>query len=47
MPSDQQDFTLLNAELARGWKTITRTKPALPDADAWSQVKDKRGELKR
>ena len=42
-----RDFTLLNAELARQWKPITRTKPALPDADAWSKVHDKLGELKR
>mgnify|MGYP003483454924 FL=1 len=47
VPSDQRDFTLLNAELARQWKPITRTKPALPDADAWSKVHDKLGELKR
>ena len=47
VPSDQRDFTLLNAELARQWKPITRTKPALPDADAWSTVHDKLGELNR
>ena len=47
VPSDQRDFTPLNAELARQWKPITRTKPALPDADAWSKVHDKLGELKR
>ena len=47
VPSDQRDFTLLNAELARQWKPITRTKPVLPDADAWSKVHDKLGELKR
>ena len=47
VPSDQRDFTLLNAELARQWKPIIRTKPALPDADAWSKVHDKLGELKR
>ena len=47
VPSDQRDFTLLNAELARQWKPITRTKPALPDADARSKVHDKLGELKR
>jgi len=47
VPSDQLDFTSLNAELARGWKTITRTKPSLPDADEWSEVKDKRAQLKR
>lgn len=47
VPGDQQDFIPLNAELAARWKPITRTKLALPDADAWSEVKDKRGELDR
>ena len=47
VPSDQQDFTPLNAELARVWKPITKTKKALPDADAWREVTDKRAELER
>jgi ferredoxin len=47
VPSDQQDFTPLNAELAPRWPTITRTKPAPADADAWSKVKAKRAELDR
>ena len=47
VPRDQQDFIPLNAQLARVWKPITRTKPALPDADAWSKVQDKRDQLKR
>jgi ferredoxin len=47
VPADQRDFTPLNAELAQVWKPITKTKPALPDADEWAAVKDKRGELKR
>ena len=47
VPADQQDFTPLNAELSLTWKPITRSKPALPDAEVWSHVKDKRGELKR
>lgn len=47
VPQDQQDFIPLNAQLARVWKPITRTKPALPDADAWSKVQDKRDQLKR
>ena len=47
VPSDQLDFTPLNAELSREWKTITRTKPSLPDADEWSKVQDKRDQLKR
>ena len=47
VPADQQDFTPLNAELARTWKPITRTKLPLPDAEVWREVKDKRAELKR
>ena len=47
VPRDQQDFIPLNAQLAHVWKPITRTKPALPDADAWSKVQDKRDQLKR
>jgi ferredoxin len=47
VPADQQHFTALNAELAREWKPITRTKLALPDAEEWSRIESKLGELKR
>ncbi|MEO7127733.1 MAG: ferredoxin FdxA [Rhodoferax sp.] len=47
VPADQQDFTPLNADLARLWKPIIRTKAALPDADEWANVKDKRDKLER
>ena len=47
VPSNQQSFIGLNAELAREWKPITRTKLALPDADEWSRIEAKLGELKR
>jgi len=47
VPADQQAFIALNAELAREWKPITRTKLALPDADEWSKIESKLGELKR
>lgn len=47
VPADQQDFTPLNAELARVWKPITKTKAALPDADAWAPVSVKRHLLQR
>ena len=40
-------FIALNAELAREWKPITRTKLALPDADEWAKIETKLGELKR
>jgi ferredoxin len=47
VPADQMDFLPLNAELARAWPAITRTKPGLPDADHWATIRDKRAELKR
>ena len=47
VPADQLDFLALNAELARQWQPIVRTKPSLPDADHWAGIKDKRSELKR
>jgi len=46
VPKDEQDFIALNAELSKKWKPITRSKPALPDAEEWAEVKNKRGELK-
>ena len=45
VPADQRAFTALNAELASVWKSITKTKPALPDAEDWREVRNKRGEL--
>ena len=44
VPADQQHMIALNEELSKlpTWKTITRRKPALPDADKW---KDKTGKL--
>jgi len=47
VPGDQQDFTPLNAVLARVWKPITKTKKALPDAEVWHEVTDKRAQLER
>jgi len=47
VPANQQDFIALNAELAPKWKTITRTKVALPDADEWAKIEHKLAELKR
>jgi len=47
VPGDQQDFIALNAELAREWKPITRTKESLPDAEDWRSVADKRSQLQR
>lgn len=49
VPSDQLAFIKLNVELSRaeGWKSITKRKPALPDADDWKDVKNKLSELVR
>ena len=33
VPGDQQHFTELNAELAKSWPSITKTKAPLPEAD--------------
>jgi hypothetical protein len=40
-------FIKLNADLSRKWPSITKRKPALPDADEWKDVKDKLGQLAR
>ena len=37
----------LNAELAQVWPNITEMKPALPDAEKWKEVANKRGLLQR
>ncbi len=44
VPADQIPLVALNTELSRapGWKSITKRKPSLPDADEW---KDKAGKL--
>lgn len=44
LPKDQVHMTKLNAELAKlpTWKSITKRKEALPDADDW---KDRTGKL--
>ena len=49
LPGNQLAFIKLNAELAvaDGWKSITKRKPALPDAEEWKDKTDKIGELVR
>ena len=47
VPGDQLQFIKLNAELAPTWPSITKRKPALPDADEWADKKDKLSELIR
>ena len=47
VPSDQRDFTALNAELSKDWPIILRKKAALPDAETWNGKGDKRPLLQR
>jgi ferredoxin len=47
VPGDQQDFIALNADLAKGWPSITKTKAPLPEADEFKDVKEKLALLAR
>jgi ferredoxin len=47
LPTDQEQFLALNAELARNWPVITEVKPAPPDAKEWEGVADKLKLLER
>jgi ferredoxin len=41
VPSEQLALIKLNAELSRKWPSITKRKPAMPDAEEWAKRKDK------
>jgi ferredoxin len=41
VPADMAALIALNAEKAKVWPSITRTKEPLPDADQWKDVPDK------
>jgi len=45
LPEPWKDYLELNAELARKWPNITDKKAALPDAERWKDVKEKRAEM--
>ena len=49
VPADQMNFIKINAELslAAGWKSITKRKDALPDAEEWKDKTGKLAELQR
>jgi ferredoxin len=47
LPKDQEEFIAINAELSQTWPKITKRIGALPDADEWADVKDKRHLLDR
>ncbi len=42
-----QEYIALNAELAALWPAIVEKKDALPEAERWGRVKEKRDELRR
>jgi len=39
---EQQEYLVLNASLAKAWPRIVESKPSLPDAEAWAEVRPKR-----
>ncbi|MDU0810736.1 MAG: ferredoxin family protein [Burkholderia sp.] len=47
VPTKQFGFIKLNAELAKKWPSITKTKSAPLDADEWKDVHDKLYYLER
>ena len=47
VPTDQQHFIALNAELSMKRKPSVERKDALADAEEWAKVKSKLGELLR
>lgn len=47
VPPEQRQFIAINAELAKIWKPITKSKDSLPNASEWSGVADKLQYLER
>jgi ferredoxin len=41
VPANQVPFIKINAELSPKWPSITKTKPALPEAEQFKDVQDK------
>ena len=42
VPENQREFIEINQRLAKVWPVISKRRPALPDADHWSTITDKR-----
>jgi len=42
VPTGQEEYKKLNAELAKKWPVITEKKAAPPDAKQWEGVQEKR-----
>ena len=47
VPGDQQEFIKLNAELAKSWPSMSKRVAALPDAEHWSKIVEKRHLIER
>ena len=47
LPPDQLDFIQINEELSECWPNIYQIQDALPDADHWKDVKEKRHLLEK
>jgi ferredoxin len=47
VPEDQKQFVEINAELARLWKPLTKSKDAMPEHEKWTGVANKLQYLKR
>lgn len=47
VPTDQQEFIKINAELAKLWPAITKSKASMPDYEKWVGIADKLQYLKR
>ena len=45
LPDDQKEFLELNKDLAEKWPNITEMKDAMPDAEEWDGVANKREKL--
>ncbi|EJM97331.1 ferredoxin FdxA [Herbaspirillum sp. YR522] len=47
VPADQQQYIALNADLARNWPSITKTKAPLAEAEQWKDETNKLQYLQR
>ena len=47
VPEDQKQFIAINAELAKIWKPITKSKDSMPEHEKWAGVANKLQYLKR
>ena len=47
VPADQRQFIAINAELAKIWKPITKSKESMPEHEKWAGVANKLQYLKR